>query len=576
MMGSFSGICEIIEAKEEHNSVKTSKGSHRKVPHNKSQNSLVLKLGSDNSVEDHINKLFESINIKTSSKVLTLSDQLGVGPSSKNSLKKPAGVGVPRSPAFRLSEPVSMKQALRGLCISQASEMAAMKRLSMQIGSPRVSEAGKIVCLDRSVVVEPGESTRCINEVNRRGYNGHSFPWCAFVTTETEKGSALIDVTTEIRSQSSKTDSAQDQQHAPFSSVSDQNRGDDNVNVLKPTAKSSSRRAHYFPQFALAATKKGTMSSITKNEMSASTEVESRSPSDLLHEQKIAEVSSSFSNVIKSSKGSKPMGKTPHLVKPVKNKSIVEKNLKQGSTSVSSSYNSNNENPSALNHSTGQLLCQKCQCTLKNETNKENEDISSPKMNSDASKPDFGSNNSINIQVVVEKTNKNINTREKGDFSQSSKSSLGENCSSTSVGEESNLSGSSCGNRPHMSKDLRWEAIRYARKQNGFLGLSHFNLLKKLGSGDVGVVYLAVLIGTNCLFAIKVMDIEYLARRKKMPRAQTEREILQILDHPFLPTLFAQFTSDNLSCLVMEYCPGGDLHVLRQQQLASHFPEQAA
>lgn len=89
-------------------------------------------------------------------------------------------------------------------------------------------------------------------------------------------------------------------------------------------------------------------------------------------------------------------------------------------------------------------------------------------------------------------------------------------------------------------------------------------------------MYLAELTGTNCLFAIKVMDNEFLARRKKMPRAQTEREILRMLDHPFLPTLYVQFTSDNLSCLVMEYCPGGDLHVLRQKQLGRVFPEPAA
>ncbi|KAL0410073.1 UNVERIFIED_CONTAM: Serine/threonine-protein kinase KIPK1 [Sesamum latifolium] len=127
-----------------------------------------------------------------------------------------------------------------------------------------------------------------------------------------------------------------------------------------------------------------------------------------------------------------------------------------------------------------------------------------------------------------------------------------------------------------MSKDMRWGAIDRVRKQYGFLGLSHFNLLKKLGSGDIGTVYLAELIGTNCPFAIKVMDNEFLARRKKMPRAQTEREILRMLDHPFLPTLYAQFTSDNLACLVMEFCPGGDLHVLRQKQPGRYFPEQAA
>ena len=127
-----------------------------------------------------------------------------------------------------------------------------------------------------------------------------------------------------------------------------------------------------------------------------------------------------------------------------------------------------------------------------------------------------------------------------------------------------------------MSKDVRWEAVRHVKMQDGILSLRHFNLLKKLGCGDIGTVYLAELIGTSCLFAIKVMDNEFLARRKKMPRAQTEREILRMLDHPFLPTLYAQFTSDNLACLVMEYCPGGDLHVLRQKQPGRNFSEPAA
>jgi serine/threonine protein kinase len=49
-----------------------------------------------------------------------------------------------------------------------------------------------------------------------------------------------------------------------------------------------------------------------------------------------------------------------------------------------------------------------------------------------------------------------------------------------------------------------------------------------------------------------------------------------MLDHPFLATLHVQFTSANRSCLVMEYCPGGDLHVIRQKQLDRCFSELAA
>ncbi|KAL9658982.1 hypothetical protein QQ045_011665 [Rhodiola kirilowii] len=97
-----------------------------------------------------------------------------------------------------------------------------------------------------------------------------------------------------------------------------------------------------------------------------------------------------------------------------------------------------------------------------------------------------------------------------------------------------------------------------------------------LGGSFLKVLYLAELIATNCPFAIEVMDIEYLAKGKKLPWALDEREILRMLDYPVLPTLYGQFTLENLSCLVMEYCHGGDLHVLGQKQSNRNFPEQSA
>ncbi|XP_076934038.1 serine/threonine-protein kinase D6PK-like [Bidens hawaiensis] len=166
-----------------------------------------------------------------------------------------------------------------------------------------------------------------------------------------------------------------------------------------------------------------------------------------------------------------------------------------------------------------------------------------------------------------------LNPREKGEFSQSSKSSVGECSSSTSFSCDSNTSSIS---RPHMSKDLRWEAVNNAKKQCGNLNIRNFKLIKKIGGGDIGTVYLAELVESNCFFALKILDNELLGLKKKAARAQTEREILQLLDHPFLPTLFSHFTSDKYSCLVIEYCPGGDLHVLRQKQPNKCFSEPAA
>ncbi|KAH7684882.1 Non-specific serine/threonine protein kinase protein [Dioscorea alata] len=131
-------------------------------------------------------------------------------------------------------------------------------------------------------------------------------------------------------------------------------------------------------------------------------------------------------------------------------------------------------------------------------------------------------------------------------------------------------------NKPHKGNDPRWEAISAVRSRDGALGLSHFRLLKKLGCGDIGSVYLSELDGTRACFAMKLMDKALLASRKKLARAQTEREILQCLDHPFLPTLYTHFETEKFSCLVMEFCPGGDLHALRQRQPGKFFTEQAA
>ncbi|KAA0041165.1 serine/threonine-protein kinase RHS3-like [Cucumis melo var. makuwa] len=129
--------------------------------------------------------------------------------------------------------------------------------------------------------------------------------------------------------------------------------------------------------------------------------------------------------------------------------------------------------------------------------------------------------------------------------------------------------------KPHTGGDVRWDAINMVSK-GGALNLSHFQLLKRLGYGDIGSVYLVELRGTDTFFAMKVMDKASLASRNKLLRAQTEREILGLLDHPFLPTLYSYFETDKFYCLVMEFCSGGNLHSLRQKQPNKYFTEEAA
>lgn len=145
------------------------------------------------------------------------------------------------------------------------------------------------------------------------------------------------------------------------------------------------------------------------------------------------------------------------------------------------------------------------------------------------------------------------------------------------AGVDDGASGGAVLVRRHTGGDGRWEAIRAANARESPLSLGHFRLLSRLGYGDIGSVYLVELRGAGgAFFAMKVMDKGSLVSRNKLARAQTEREILGLLDHPFLPTLYSHFETDKFCCLVMEYCSGGNLHSLRQKQPNKHFTEHAA
>ncbi|RDX68538.1 Serine/threonine-protein kinase KIPK2, partial [Mucuna pruriens] len=581
-MGSFSGTCEIVEAREDLNTEKDAgiyQSNSGYGMAEKNQKHSVQKLGHKDNLDNDINKLFESITLKSSSRDLGFL-QDGTSPKMKSALKKPMTMGAPRSPRVGPSEPVTLKQALRDLCISKASEMAAMKRLSKSTASPRISEVGKIQTLYNSVVAEgrrsgPSnvESKGSTFEISLVPEESNSLALDkASQSHQTVKSTLLSEnvQSSKIAVATTQNDTGaslmQSDMASSSSKVGVQSQSSEPAQIEKQTFASSPSSCNTngskleLPENASSPKKLGNKASVSKNGRKGRLQTVSSS-STSVNVNRVCKLSRSAPRAVKSI---------------IKNKNLSKKKLKQDSVSALLDPTSNEVNNKSVPGTT-QLVCERCWCAIENNKGIVTLDSISPgdginSANVHSSSASAGCNSSREVTKVK----KNTVLKEQLEFSQSSKSSQGDYSSSTSTSDESNVSGSSCGNRPHMSKDARWEAIRHAQMQHGVLGLRHFNLLKKLGCGDIGTVYLAELIGKNCLFAIKVMDNEFLARRKKMPRAQTEREILRMLDHPFLPTLYAQFTSDNLSCLVMEYCPGGDLHVLRQKQLGRSFSEPAA
>lgn len=129
--------------------------------------------------------------------------------------------------------------------------------------------------------------------------------------------------------------------------------------------------------------------------------------------------------------------------------------------------------------------------------------------------------------------------------------------------------------KPHRRDTSAWKAILKVIESGETLGLKHFRPVKPLGSGDTGSVHLVELCGTGEFFAMKAMDKGVMINRNKVHRACAEREILDVLDHPFLPALYASFQTPTHVCLITDYCPGGELFMLLDRQPMKVLKEDA-
>lgn len=539
-MGSDIGTSEIVELKEEFD-----------LGHHFNQPNLLrikLKVGERDRkshvcpVEDNINQFFEAIDLRTTPRVLKSSHPKGVDLLQKKvGLSQSSGIGNPDS--------VTLKQALRKLCISQASEMAALKRSSKLLGLSSVSEAGKIQRLYASVVIETSKPG---------------------LSQEVEKPNMVETSLLPVKNTTNSSKKATKQC---------------NVDLSCKKVVSSSHSATSIPKLEKTRIKDVMSPGSAKSENDSSSTVKSR-----IKEVNVETLLSGHLTFAESSKHIL----SPHLIKPLfRDNGCSRRQGKQGLISAPGCFSRSTEvnkvgsitpkpKLSCKNESISPTSCRMSpDVMLQNQTKDSSRSADFTLASSSGSK-------SVRVKMTESSKSKekgqlsqcsksgSSKSREKGQLSQSSKSNVGDFGSSTIISDGSSQSSSSShGSRPHMSMDVRWEAIRHVLVQQGSIGLKNFELLKRLGSGDIGTVYLAELNGSGCLFALKVMDVDFLVSRKKMSRAQTEREILQMLDHPFLPTLYTHFTTDNLSCLVMEYCPAGDLHVLRQKQPGKSFPESA-
>jgi len=89
--------------------------------------------------------------------------------------------------------------------------------------------------------------------------------------------------------------------------------------------------------------------------------------------------------------------------------------------------------------------------------------------------------------------------------------------------------------------------------------LDSFKMIKVIGKGSFGKVFLVREHRTGEMFALKVLRKDNIIKRNQVEHTRTERSVLGYVKHPFIVGLNMAFQSNDKLYFVLDYCAGGEL-----------------
>ncbi|KAJ8905233.1 hypothetical protein NDN08_001741 [Rhodosorus marinus] len=114
--------------------------------------------------------------------------------------------------------------------------------------------------------------------------------------------------------------------------------------------------------------------------------------------------------------------------------------------------------------------------------------------------------------------------------------------------------------KPEADKYKCWRESILCAAELQAVSMKDFEVLKVIGKGATGAVYLAVEKATGAKVAIKVMEKSRMSNEKALKRLINERLTLELVgQNPFFVKLHSAFQSEDNLYIVTEYCSGGDL-----------------
>ena len=106
------------------------------------------------------------------------------------------------------------------------------------------------------------------------------------------------------------------------------------------------------------------------------------------------------------------------------------------------------------------------------------------------------------------------------------------------------------------------------------INLEAFKIIKVIGKGSFGKVFLVRDKASGMLYAMKVLKKEYIIQKNQVEHTKTERSVLGYVHHPFIVGLNMAFQTADKLFFVLDYCSGGELFFHLGQ--VGRFPEERA
>ena len=128
-------------------------------------------------------------------------------------------------------------------------------------------------------------------------------------------------------------------------------------------------------------------------------------------------------------------------------------------------------------------------------------------------------------------------------------------------------------NHSNISENIDSEILNEESSKRKGINFNSFEILSLLGVGSFGKVCKVKLKKTGQIYAMKILNKDFLIKNRILKHAITECNILKKSSSPFIITLHYAFQTPENLYMILDYCPGGDLDFQIQMKI---FEEEEA